>query len=605
MQEPHKKGVANHLGPQSCANDCKIVGEALTGEHAGQPLSSEITTSVRRPSPDQGKATREAAPIRELPLGTAESETLSTRENSMRENRETPTTPSTVGGEGRPEKAIRQASGVHVAGESDDPIVPTKQANKVGQPATAESAEGRGSAKGNVFAVGRAPDTAPDQRVDRLEGVRQVARRDKKVRFTALLHHVTTQLLLESFFHLKREAKPGVDGQTWREYADEGLLDRIHDLHDRVHRGTYRAKPSKRAWIPKADGRQRPLGIASLEDKIVQQAVKTVLEHIYEEDFVGFSYGFRPGRGPHNALDALWVGLDKRKVNWVLDADIRGFFDAIDHEWLLKFLEHRIADHRILRLIRKWLRAGVSEEGTWSKTTVGTPQGAVISPLLANVFLHYVLDLWAQHWRKHFAPGDVIVVRYADDFVMGFQHRSDAERCLQELRGRFAKFGLELHPDKTRLIEFGRFATERRAERGLGKPETFTFLGFTHLCGQTRRGTFTIKRQTATTRLRATLQKIKLRLRRLKHAPVPYVGAWLRSVVQGWFNYHAVPGNSPRLDTFRAQCGRLWLAVLRQRSQRGRRWTWQRMSRLIRRWLPSARILHPYPNQRLIVIHPR
>jgi RNA-directed DNA polymerase len=605
MQEPYKKGIANHLGPQSCADDRKVVGEALAGEHAGQPLSSEITTSVRRPSPDQGKATREVALRRELLLGTAESETLSTCANSMRENRETPTTPSTVGGEGRPEKAMRQTSGMHVVGESDGPIVPTKQANKVGPSATAESAEGRGSTKENVFAVGRAPDSAPDQRVDRLEGVRQVAGRDKKVRFTALLHHVTRQLLFTSFHQLKREASPGVDGLTWQEYGDVGLIDRLNDLHDRVHRGTYRAKPSKRAWIPKADGRPRPLGIASLEDKIVQQAVKTVLEQVYEEDFVGFSYGFRPGRGPHNALDALWVGLDRRKVNWVLDADIRGFFDAIDHEWLLKFVAHRIADRRILRLIRKWLRAGVSDGGTWSKTTVGTPQGAVISPLLANVFLHYVLDLWAQHWRKHSAQGDVIVIRYADDFVMGFQHRADAERCLQELRGRFAKFGLELHPDKTRLIEFGRFAAERRAKRGLGKPETFTFLGFTHLCGQTRRGAFTIKRQTATKRMRAKLLEIKTRLRRLMHDTVTYVGEWLRAVVQGWFNYHAVPGNSPCLDTFRTQCGRLWLAVLRQRSQKGRRWTWKRMSRLLRRWLPSARILHPYPNQRLLVIHPR
>jgi group II intron reverse transcriptase/maturase len=523
----------------------------------------------------------------------------------MRENRETPALPSAVGGEGRPEKASGRTSGMYSVGESDDPVVPAKRTNKVGQPAAAESVEGRGSTKGNVFAVGRAPDTAPDLRVDRLEGVRQVAHRDKQVRFTALLHHVTPQLLFASFYQLKHEAKPGVDGLMWQEYDDEGLLDRIDDLHDRVHRGTYRAKPSKRAWIAKADGRQRPLGIASLEDKIVQKAVKTVLEHIFEEDFVGFSYGYRPGRGSHNALDALWVGLDKRKVNWVLDADIRGFFDAIDHEWLLKFLEHRIADRRILRLIRKWLRAGVSDDGTWSKTTVGTPQGAVISPLLANVYLHYVLDLWAQHWRKHYAQGDVIVVRYADDFVMGFQHRSDAERCLQELRGRFAKFGLELHPDKTRLIEFGRFAAERRAKRGLGKPETFIFLGFTHWCGKTRRGAFTIKRQTATQRMRAKLHEIKTRLRRLLHDKVAYVGKWLRSVVQGWFNYHAVPGNSPCLDTFRTQCGRLWLAVLRQRSQKGRRWTWKRMSRLIRRWIPSARILHPYPNQRLIVIHPR
>jgi RNA-directed DNA polymerase len=605
MKEPYKQGVANQLDPEPCAGGREAAGEALTGAHAGQPLSSEITLiGVLTPSPE-GEGHRKADAKREPADHAAESQTLSMREHSMRENRETPGTPLAGGGEGRREKAFCQASRVHVLGESDDSIVPTKQANNDGQPASAESAEGRGSTKGNVFAVGRAPDTAPDPRVDRLEGVREVARRDKKVRFTALLHQVTPELLYRSFYHLKREAVPGVDGQTWREYDDDGLLDRLLDLHDRVHRGTYRAKPSKRAWIPKADGRQRPLGIASLEDKIVQQAVKTVLEQIYEEDFIGFSYGFRPGRNPHNALDALWVGLDKRKVNWVLDADIRGFFDAIDHEWLLKFLGHRIADRRILRLIRKWLRAGVSDDGTWSTTTVGTPQGAVISPFLANVFLHYVFDLWAQHWRTQFAHGDVIVVRYADDFVMGFQHRDDAERCLRELRERYAKFGLDLHPEKTRLLEFGRFAAERRAKRGLGKPETFTFLGLTHQCGKTRQGTFTIKRQSATKRLRAKLHEIKTRLRRLMHVEVAVVGKWLRSVVQGWFNYHAVPGNRPCLEAFRTQCGRLWRAVLRRRSQKGRRWTWERMSRLIRRWLPSAQILHPYPNQRLIVNHPR
>ena len=490
---------------------------------------------------------------------------------------------------------------MHVSGESDDLIVPTKRANKAGPSAAAESVEGRGSTKGNVLAVGRVPDTAPEQRVDRLEGVRQAARRDKKVRFTALLHHITPELLHASFHHLKREARPGVDGVTWEEYGDEGLLGRIDDLHDRVHRGTYRAKPSKRAWIPKADGRQRPLGIASLEDKIVQQAVKTVLEQVYEEDFVGFSYGFRPGRNPHNALDALWVGLMQRKVNWVLDADIRGFFDAIDHEWLLKFIGHRIADRRILRLLRKWLRAGVSDEGTWSKSTVGTPQGAVISPLLGNVYLHYVFDLWVEQWRKKHAQGEVILVRYADDFVMGFQHRSDAERCLHELRGRFTRFGLELHPDKTRLIEFGRFAAERRGKRGLGKPETFTFLSFTHYCGTTRKGAFTIKRKSAAKRMRATLQAIRAQLVRFMHHPVANVGKWLRSVVQGWFNYHAVPGNSPCLDGFRTQVGRIWHSVLRRRGQKVGAWAWERMSRLIRCWLPPARILHPYPNQRLVV----
>jgi group II intron reverse transcriptase/maturase len=490
-------------------------------------------------------------------------------------------------------------------GESDDLVVPAKRANNAGPKAATEPVEERGSTKGNVPTGGREPDTAPEQRVDRLGGVRQAARRDKQVRFTALLHHVTPLLLWTSFHDLKRQASPGVDGVTWEEYGDDGLMGRLEDLYDRIHRGTYRAQPSKRAWIPKPDGRQRPLGIACLEDKIVQQAVKTVLEPIYEEDFVGFSYGFRPGREPHNALDALWVGMTQRKVNWVLDADICGFFDAIDHEWLEKFVAHRVADRRILRLIRKWLRAGVSEDGTWSKSTVGTPQGAVISPLLANIYLHYVLDLWAQQWRQRHAKGDVIIVRYADDFVMGFQHRTEAEHFLRELQERLQKFGLQLHPDKTRLIEFGRFAAERRGKRGQGKPDTFAFLGFTHYCGTTRKGAFTVKRQSIAKRMRAKLQEIKARLLRLLHVPLDDVGRWLRSVVQGWFNYHAVPGNSPCLDAFRTQVGRLWLGVIRRRSQKGDRWSWEKMSRLLRRWLPRARILHPYPNQRLVVNGPR
>lgn len=470
--------------------------------------------------------------------------------------------------------------------------------------AAAEPVEGRRSTKGNDLVAGRAPDSEPGGHVDRLEAVRQAAQRDRTTRFTALLHHVTPELLAASFFALKREAAPGVDGVTWDEYA-RGLYERIADLHARVHRGTYRAKPSKRAWIPKPDGRQRPLGIAALEDKIVQHAVKTVLEAIFEVEFLGISYGFRPGRSQHNALDALWVGLTQRKVSWVLDADIRGFFDAIDHEWLMKFVEHRIADRRILRLIRKWLRAGVSDDGEWSRTTVGTPQGAVISPFLANVFLHFVLDLWVNNWREQHVAGDVIVVRYADDFVMGFQHRSDAERCLRELRERLKKFGLELHPDKTRLIEFGRFAAERRSRRGQGKPETFSFLGFTHYCGTTRNGRFTIKRKSLAKRMRAKLAEIKTQLRRMMHASVSEVGKWLRSVVQGWYNYHAVPGNGPCLDQFRTQISRHWLDTLRRRSQTGRHWDWNRMSRLIRRWLPRPRILHPYPDERLIVTHPR
>lgn len=392
---------------------------------------------------------------------------------------------------------------------------------------------------------------------------------------------------------------PGIDGETWREYGKH-LVARIEDLDERVKRGTYRAKPSKRAWIAKAGG-QRPLGMAALEDKIVQQAVRRVLEEIFEAEFVGLSYGFRPGRSAHDALDALWVGVMGRRINWVLDCDIRGFFDAIDHGWLMKFIEHRVGDHRVLRLIGKWLRAGVSEEGKRSKTVVGTPQGSVISPLLANVYLHYVLDLWVTHWGKHHAQGDVIAVRYADDFVLGFQHRLEAQRCLQELRERLGKFGLELHSEKTRLIEFGRFAAERRSEVGLGKPETFSFLGFTHYCGKTGKGAFTIKRQSIARRMRAKLMEIKAQLKRQMHSTVAEMGAWLRSVVRGWLTYHAVPGNSLSLGRFRNEVGRIWFGVLRRRSQKFRRRRWQYMARLIRYWLPPARILHPYPNERLAV----
>jgi len=424
------------------------------------------------------------------------------------------------------------------------------------------------------------------------------------MRFTALLHHVTAPLLLNSYYELKKQAAPGVDGMTWQQYGT-GLTERINDLHDRVQRGAYRAQPSKRAYIPKEDGRQRPLGIASLEDKIVQQALVTVLNEIYEQDFKGFSYGFRPSRSAHDALDALSVGLTRKKVNWVLDADIRGFFDNVDHGWMLKFLQHRIADRRVLRLVSKWLKAGVWEEGTWSETKVGTPQGAVISPLLANIYLHYVLDLWAHRWREKHAEGDVILTRYADDFVMGFQHRAEAERFLEELQERLRKFGLELHPEKTRLIEFGRFAASNRKQRGEGKPETFNYLGFTHICGVTRiTGRYTVRRKTIAKRLRAKLREVKGQLRRRWHRPIAETGKWLRSVVQGYFNYHAVPGNYGSLDTFRYQVARAWRRALTRRSQRTRI-TWERYANLVARWLPRPRILHPYPNERFAVTHPR
>lgn len=538
--------------------------------------------------------------MRELSFDTAESETLGMCGNSMRENREAPQTPALDGSVGRSKKAKSRNVDMHVCGESDGFIVPAKRTNKVDADAlAAESAEERRPTKGNAPQAHLRRTQSRGCESQGLWRIREAARRDRRTRFTALLHHITPALLRASYWELNRLAVPGMDGETWAGYGKH-LVVRIEDLHERVQRGTYRAKPSRRAWIPKSGG-QRPLGIAALEDKIVQQAVRRVLEEIFEVEFVGFSYGFRPGRSAHNALDALWVGVVKRRINWVLDCDIRGFFDAIDHEWLMKFIEHRVGDRRVLRLIRKWLRAGVSEEGQWSKTVVGTPQGSVISPFLANVYLHYVLDLWVTRWRKHHAQGDVIVVRYADDFVIGLQDRLEAERCLQELKERLGKFGLELHPEKTRLIEFGRYAAERRSKAGLGKPETFSFLGFTHYCGKTRKGAFTIKRQSMAKRMRAKLLEIKARLKRQMHRTVAEMGAWLRSVVWGWLNYHAVPGNSVSLGRFRNEVGRIWFGVLRRRSQKFRRRRWQYMARLIRYWLPPARILHPYPNQRLVV----
>ncbi len=371
----------------------------------------------------------------------------------------------------------------------------------------------------------------------------------------------------------------------------------LEDLLVRLHSGAYRAKPSKRAYIPKSDGRLRPLGIASLEDKIVQRAVVEVLNAIYEEDFLGFSYGFRPGRSPHDALDALTVGIERKKVNWVLDADISDFFTSLDHGWLGKFLGHRIADKRVLRLIDKWVNAGVIEDRRWSASDVGAPQGASVSPLLANVYLHYVLDRWARQWRKRHAHGDVVIVRFADDFVAGFEHEGDAQRFLADLRERFSKFGLELHPDKTRLIEFGRNAARRRCARGVGKPETFDFLGFTHYCGKTRNGRFWMKRKTIAKRMRAKLAEVKDQLRRRRHDPIPVQGRWLASVVRGHLAYYAVPGNTDAVAAFRTQVTRHWLKSLRRRSQR-HRLNWERMNRIATRRLPPAKVQQPFPNVR-------
>ena len=482
-------------------------------------------------------------------------------------------------------------------GRSDGPVIPAKPPNNAGLPA-AGAVEGRGPAEGNAASETRPGRRAGPGAPSELERVRQVARRDKDARFTALLHHVSLDRLRAAYRALSPKAAPGVDGVTWEAYGRD-LEANLRDLHARLHRGAYRAKPSRRSHISKADGRQRPLGIAALEDKIVQRAVVWVLSAIYEEDFLGFSYGFRPGRSPHHALDALAVGITRRSVNWVLDADFREAFTSLDHRWLVSFLEHRIADKRILRLIQKWLSAGVIEDGSWTPEE-GVPQGASVSPLLANVYLHYVLDLWVQQWRRRHAHGEVIVVRFADDLVLGFEHRDDAERFWADLRERLARFGLELHPDKTRLIEFGRFAAERRRARGAGKPGTFEFLGFTHICARSRSGRFKLKRVTSKKRMRAKLREVKAELRRRWHLPIPDQGRWLGAVVRGHLNYYAVPDNGEALEAFRTQVTRHWHRALRRRSQRTRL-DWTRMSRIASRWLPPARIRHPWPDARFDV----
>ena len=490
---------------------------------------------------------------------------------------------------------------MHEHGKSDRPTVPLKSPNNAGQPA-AEGMEGSGLTKGNLSQQNAFRTPSRVDALHALERVRQAARQDKQLRFTALLPHIYhPDTLRLAYFSLKKEAAPGVDGETWRHYG-ETREDNLQDLSHRLQRGAYRAKPVRRAYIDKSDGRKRPLGVPVLEDKIVQRATVEVLNAIYETDFLGFSYGFRPGRSQHNALDALYTGLLTKKVNWVLDLDISGFFDALSHEWLVKFSEHRIADRRVVRLIQKWLKAGVLEDGKRSWTEEGTPQGGSASPLLANIYLHYTFDLWAQAWRRKQARGDRILVRFADDIVVGFQEKADAVRFWAELSERMRKFSLQLHPEKTRLLEFGPFAAVNRKKRGEGKPETFNFPGFTHIGGKKRsNGRFTVRRQTIRKRLQAKLGEVKAQLQRRMHHPIPEVGQWLRSVVGGHIRYYGVPTNSPALHTFRFQVGWLWQRALSRRSQNGHV-RWDRMRRLIKRWLPPARICHPYPLRRMGVI---
>ena len=487
-------------------------------------------------------------------------------------------------------------------GKSDPGIVAVKPANNAEQSA-AESVEPRTGTKGN--ADQQSTRQAQDwERVSQaLARIRQAAKLRKKERFTSLLHHVSIDLLRLSFFALKKDAAPGVDGLAWRDYETR-LEDNLEDLHARVHRGAYRALPSRRQYIPKADGRQRPIAVCALEDKIVQRATAAVLNAIYEEDFLGFSYGFRPKRSQHDALDALVVGITTTKVNWILEVDIRSFFDEVNREWLTRFVEHRIADPRILRLIQKWLTAGVLEDGVVTVGEKGTGQGTVISPLLANIYLHYSLDLWAERWRRHEATGDMIIVRYADDVVVGFEHESDARRFWDAMRERLQKFSLSLHPEKTRLLEFGRHAATNRKRRGLGKPATFNFLGFTFVCGKSLRGRFLLKRRSRRDRLKAKLKEVAGELRQRMHQSIPAQGTWLKQVVTGYFAYHAVPTNWAALGAFRDGITRRWWWTLRRRSQKSAL-NWTRMKQLAGDWLPKPQILHPWPNQRFAVKHPR
>ena len=574
--------MANQSGPESCVTHREVWGEALTGETGGpaiEPRNQEIGMPMLL-SEAEGNTEHDAN--RKSCSDPTRSKTLSTPGSFLHGSWEISPVPEPRGAGGTG-KAKSRNPVVHAGEKSDTPVVPKKLSNKGVDPA--EVVEERGVAKGNA-------DKDPASRTQSrnscasmgLEGVRVVARRDKTVRFTALLHHITPQLLVESFYALRHDAAAGVDGVTWRDY-EEGLYERVHGLHREIHAGAYRAKPSRRVFIPKADGRQRPLGIASLEDKVVQQAVVTVLNTIYEEDFLGFSYGFRQGRSQHDALDALTVGIKSQNVNW-----------------MLKFLEHRIADRRMLGLIRKWLKAGVMEDGCRVSATKGTPQGAVISPLLANIYLHYALDQWTQQWRRRYARGNVIVVRYADDSVFGFKSEETARRFLTAMKERLAKFGLTLNAAKTRLIEFGRFAATNRKRRGQSKPETFDFLGFTHCCGTDRQGRFQVLRLTVKKRMRATLQAIRSELMRRRHESVAIVGKWLNRVVQGYFNYHAVPGNLYRLAGLRSEIGRAWRQALMRRSQR-HRLTWDRFSRIAKRFIPPVRNTHPYPEERFYASH--
>jgi RNA-directed DNA polymerase len=496
---------------------------------------------------------------------------------------------------------------IHGREKSDSAIVATKLTNTADTIVHAQHDDGkavepvepRAGTKRNADEQSTLRAQDRDRVSQALGRIRQVARQRKKERFTALLHHISVDCLRMAFFALKRDAAPGVDGLMWRTYEAD-LDQNLTDLHERVHRGAYRTLPSRRTHIPKADGRVRPLAIAALEDKIVQRATVAVLNAIYEEDLLGFSYGFRPKRGQHDALDALAVGIGSKRVNFIFDADIATFFDSVSKEKLIRFVEHRVGDPRIIRLIQKWLKAGILEDGVVTVSETGMGQGSVISPLLANIYLHYTFDLWAERWRRREATGDMIIVRYADDIIVGFEHEDDAQRFLDAMRERLQEFSLSLNPGKTRLIEFGRHAAVRRAQRGLGKPETFTFLGFVHICGQSRRGRFLLKRRSRRDRAQRNQGGTATQM----HRPIPDQGRWLAQVTKGYFAYHAVPTNLAALRVFRFCVTRLWHHTLRRRSQKDR-YTWERMAKLVGDYLPKPQILHPWPNVRFAVRYSR
>jgi RNA-directed DNA polymerase len=599
MKESDREGITNHSDPEPCVDAREGGREALTGADAGEPLSREIQqsrlptplceaegntpASAKVSTPKSRRGRRPSARIEASLMGTGISSSPSLSERTME----------------RSAKAAGRDAEVDGCGKSDGFVVPRNPANEV-LPLWAwaeERGEGRNPAKSNPDQQNASrTQSRTNDALSALDRVSRKAKSDQKARFTCLFHLLDVARLRAAFERLQRRATPGVDGMSWQQY-EVGLETRLHKLCDRLHRGSYRAKPSRRVYIPKPDGRQRPLGVAALEDKIVQSAVVEVLNAVYERDFLGLSYGFRPGRSAHQALDTLATALCRQKVNWVLDADISAYFDTIDHAWLMKMIEYRIGDKRLLRLIAKWLKAGVVDSNRWKASKEGTPQGAVISPLLANVYLHYVLDLWVARERKRPGCGEVIMVRYADDFILGFQHKEDAERFLAHLRQRLEQFKLQLHPGKTRLIRFGRFAAEKRKRHGQGKPPTFGFLGFTHICGQSRKGGFVLMRHTIAKRQRAKLQAVKSEIRVRQHLPIPVQGAWLADVLRGYFAYHAVPTNIRSLAAFRTQVSRHWYHALRRRGQK-RRINWSQMDRHIQRWLPRHKILHPWPTTR-------